>query len=101
MIGRGTTPTIRFDLSVINPSEIVVAFLTISQFDQKLVEKDFTDAATGQKYIEWNLSQEDTLKLGQTGEVEVQARYRTSDGQAYESKVFKVSVQKILHEGVI
>ena len=101
MIGRGTTPTIRFNLSIINPSEIVSAVMTIAQFGSVTVEKEYNTATIGETYIEWNLSQEDTLKIKQPGEVEIQARYRTSDGQAYESKVYTISVEKILHEGVI
>ena len=101
MIGRGTTPTIRFNLSVINPSEIVSAVMTIAQFGTNVVEKEFDTATVGESYIEWNLSQSETLSIKQPGEAEVQARYRTLDGQAYESKIYKVSVERILHEGVI
>ena len=101
MIGRGTTPTIRFTLNVISPNNIAAAVMTIAQFGVKLVEREYDTAVIGEHYIEWSLTQEETLTLGQSGEVEIQARYRVANGQAYESKIYTVAVQKILHEGVI
>ena len=101
MIGSGTTPTIRFELKIIDPAEIAYAVMTIAKCGAILVEKETEAAATGGSYIEWNLSQQETLDLGQNGEVEVQARYRLNNGQAYKSPCHTVKVDKLLHEGVI
>ena len=101
MIGSGTTPTIRFNLKVIDPADIAYAVMTIAKCGAILVEKETDTATFGESYIEWNLSQQETLELGQNGEVEIQARYRMNNEQAYKSPCHTVKVDKLLHEGVI
>ena len=101
MIGRGTTPTIRFTLNIVNPQEIAYAIMTIAEYGKTIIEKEFDAATIGENYIEWNLSQSETLSLGEEGNVEIQARYRTGAGLAYKSPCHRVPVDKLLHEGVI
>ena len=60
---KGTTPTIRYNFSSVTVSDIVVALLKITQAKGVQVVKDLEDATVGNKYLEWVLTQEETLSL--------------------------------------
>ena len=64
-IVRGTTPTIRFTYENVQVSDFVTAYLTIAQRDKTIIEKDISDSYVNSEknYIEWKLSQEETLLL--------------------------------------
>lgn len=100
MIPRGTTPTIRFAFNVIDVATIVVCYLTIQQGDLT-IEKDLSEATIGGGgYLEWSLTQEETLALGDDN-IDIQIRYRLGDGRALQSKIYTVHPSMILKEGVI
>lgn len=100
MIPRGTTPTIRFAFNTINVADIAVCYLTILQGKLK-IEKDLSEATVGGGgYLEWSLTQEETLALGDEN-IDIQIRYRLGDGRALESKIYTVHPAQILKEGVI
>lgn len=63
MIIRGTTPTIIFTFSEIDPSQITKAVLCIKQKCLAVITKDLTSAEVGDGTLSWTLSQEDTLSL--------------------------------------
>ena len=100
MITRGTTPTVRFTFSAVSVSEFDVAYLTIKQQGEKLIEKDLSAAETGEKYIEWTLTQEETLSMDEKSNLRIQCRYRIGS-QAYASEIFDVNPYDILKEEVI
>lgn len=78
-IVRGTTPTIRYTFSSVSVSNITVAKLLIEQGDIK-IEKGLSDATTGQGYLEWTLSQTDTLSLQDKKACRIRLDWKLQDG---------------------
>ena len=78
MIIRGTTPTITYTFSVVNPADITVACLTIKKGDAVLVEKTLEQAEVGQKSLSWTLTQEETLAV--KGSAEIMLNWKTIGG---------------------
>ena len=101
MIVRGTTPTIKVVFDQINVSTITAAYLTIKQNGRNIIEKDITDAETGQKYLQWTLTQQETISLDIKFVVEMQCRYKTTDGNAYATEVLTTNATDVLKDGVI
>ena len=103
MIARGTTPVIRVMYRVVDVSTIDVAYLTIKQ-GGVTIEKDIQDATVvhsgDNNYLEWSLTQEETLSLCSNCNVEMQVRCR-ANGEAYDSPINIAPVYRILKEGVI
>lgn len=97
---RGTTPTIRYTFKLIDVSDIVVAELRIQQVSV-IIDKTLQDAAVGEDYLEWKLSQAETLSLVSGVSVQIQLRYKTSDGNAYATKITNESPQRLLKDGEI
>lgn len=105
---RGTTPTLflelKTDLSLDNLAELWVTFKSIKGEKKREVTKSLEDEAIAvdaeHKTILVKLTQEDTLTLID-GTCDVQVRFRTIDDLAYASTVERVSVERILKEGVI
>ena len=101
-IVRGTTPTITFTITRVAISDITAAYLTIKQDTSVVViEKDLSDATTGENSMSWDLTQNDTLAIDAKKNVSIQIRYKTSAGKAYASKIYQVEGYKILKDGVI
>lgn len=99
---RGTTPTIRYTFRVVDPSKIVVAYLTMKQCGSIVVERDISTMTTGTGYVEWQLTQAETLELiSNNAPVDIQLRYRTQDGKAYASNHVKESIIEINKGGEI
>lgn len=100
MIARGTTPTIKYTFTIINPSDITVAYLTIKQ-GSVTIERDIDTATVNEDSIEWTLTQEETLALSTKTDALIQCRYKTGDGKAYITKTTKERPYDSLKEGVI
>lgn len=100
---RGTTPTIRYTFRVVDPSKIEVAYLTMKQCGGGIVvERDISTMATGTGYVEWQLTQAETLRLiSNNAPVDIQMRYRTVDGKAYATNHEKESIVEINKGGEI
>lgn len=77
---RGTTPTIRFTFSSVDPAEIVDAYMVIKQNDADVVKKELTDATVGATYLEWLLLQTDTLALAAGTPAQVCLDWLLGDG---------------------
>lgn len=109
MLTRGTTPTVRFTFQTLNPNIMRSCFLTIKQKDDLIVEKDLTQGRIGTEercghevyYVEWRLSQEETLRIDEKSTVDIQTRCLMDDNTAYASKVYTIRGYKVLKEGVI
>ena len=101
MIVRGTTPTIRFNLQNIDTSDIAAAYMTIAQNNATVIEKDLSQAVTGTGYIEFSLTQNDTLALDEKAIASVQLRCRNVLGDAYASKIYTFQPYDVLKETVI
>lgn len=100
-IVRGTTPTIRYTFDVVDPANIVTAYLSIKQRQGIIIERDQTTMTTNASSVEWTLTQEETLQLNDGLPCEVQMRYRTVDGKAYASLPKKEGIVDIIKEGEI
>lgn len=59
----GTTPTILFKFTDINPAEITVAVLTIKQGESTVIQRNIDTATVSEESLAWTLSQEETLEL--------------------------------------
>lgn len=100
MVPRGTTPTIRYTFSIVEVENIASAYLTIQQ-GSLVIEKSLADADVGDGYLEWNLSQSETLSLDEKENIEIQCKYKMTDGKVYTSKIYTTDVYKILKEDII
>lgn len=106
-IYRGTTPTLKFTLKNVNPTNITAAYLTINQGDTIIekggpkVEKNLSAATRGADYIQWKLTQADTLSLSPHVVADYQLRFKVSGGDAYESDHFIAKVIDANKEGEI
>lgn len=63
VIITGTTPSIRWVLEEVDPTDINTAYMTIKQNGQIVIEKTLSEASVGDNYLLWTLSQEETLSL--------------------------------------
>lgn len=68
---KGTTPTIEYKFSEIDPVEITSAALTLKQYNRKVIERDLSTAVLGEASLLWTLTQKETLRLKEdvSGEV--------------------------------
>lgn len=81
----GTTPTIIYKFSIVDPQDFIAAELTIKNKNSILLKKELTDATIGEDSISWTLTQEDTLGLG-TGSMTMMLNWLTADGTRGVSK---------------
>ena len=76
----GTTPTIKFVFSRIDPADIVTAILTIkNKSGETVLEKQLYEGNSYSNYISWLFSQEDTISLGK-GVFTAMCNWVTIDG---------------------
>lgn len=101
-IMRGTTPSITMTYRTVDVSTIVEAWLTIKQdVPQTVINKDLSAAEVGASTLTWYLTQEDTLRIKNGRNVQIQCRYLLQDGTAGGSAIYDVSPYDILRDGVI
>ena len=84
-IVRGTTPTIKFCYSTIDVNDITVAYLTIKQLKNTVIERDISTAFKDEHHIYWTLSQEETLLLSTKSSADVKCDWKTTLGLRGES----------------
>lgn len=65
-IVRGTTPTIRYTFSTVDPADISNAVLTIAQRGTARITKTLAAATVGEGTLSWTLTQAETLSLSKT-----------------------------------
>lgn len=97
---RGTTPTVAFSFHVVDPHDIAVAYLTISQRDKILIEREIDTATVGNNTLSWDLTQLETLKL-EKGKAVIECRYRAVSGKAYATETKYEDVEDVQKDGVI
>ena len=100
MITRGTTPKLKFLFKTVDVFEIAVAYLTVEQGDLK-IEKDLSAATVGDGYVEWELTQEETLQISADCNLKIQMRWKLDNGLAGASPINRVSPYEILKDGEI
>lgn len=107
MTRRGTTPTHIFKPKVRKTKEPLdlrsaqVVYMTYSQNDKTIFEKTKDDMEITEDTVTIHLTQEDTLRLCDRREVEIQCRVKFPNQEAPASCIIKTTVDKILKEGVI
>ena len=92
VIITGTTPSIRWVLEEINTSEIVVAYMTIKQNGQIVIEKDLSDAIVGENLLLWTLTQEETLRLATKQYAYIMCNWRRGENIRGASPTLKVMI---------
>lgn len=104
MIPRGTTPTIRHTFKRVDVSDITVAYMTIKQ-GSLTIEKTLSDATVvhneTDNYLEWKLTQAETLSVLEKVNVEEQCRWKLSDGTVGKSPVAILDPDRLVKEGEI
>lgn len=77
----GTTPTIKYKFKIVDVSEISEAILTIEDSKkQEKLRKTLDTATVGTDYIEWTLTQEETLSLGTGSALSMMLNWLTNSG---------------------
>ena len=101
MIGRGTTPIIEYLLEDIDPQNIVTAYVTITQDDKEVIERNIETMVRNESSVEWKLTREETLKLDPDENGIIQLRIKTSDGSAYAAEPSLLKFMPVNKDGVI
>jgi len=106
---RGTTPSLTINLDY-KRADIAAAWVSIAQNGTLLIDKtlesegvtieDVTDGTGTHAVITMTLTQSDTLQLSQ-GSAELQVRALMVDDTAAASNIAKLTVKRILKDGVI
>ena len=77
----GTTPTIKYKFSIVDPADFTEAILTIKDSRKQEKLRKTLDAATvGTDYVEWTLTQEETLNLGTGSPLSMMLNWLTHGG---------------------
>jgi hypothetical protein len=97
---RGTTPTLEFVLPF-DTSLLAEAFVTLAQGGTVVVDKSLKDCNCSGDLLTVRLTQEDTLKLDDKINTEIQIRAKTVSGDAIASNITTVDTERILKDGVI
>lgn len=77
----GTTPTIKYKFSIVDPADFSEAIMTIN--DSRKIEKlrkTLNEATVGNGFIEWTLTQEETLSLGTGSALSMMLNWLTTSG---------------------
>lgn len=103
---RGTTPTLCFTLPF-KTDTLSCAYVTFSKQGKVMnqgeciFEKTLDECCTDGNKLSVTLTQEETLKLDCTCNVEIQVRAKTKLGDALASNIITCDVGRILKDGVI
>lgn len=100
-IGRGCTPVIKVKLSV-DTEYITICHAAFSQRGLVVMVKTLADGVKKSgNVVEVYLSEDDTLSLDETADVDFQLRVGFNDGGRAKTQVFRLAVGRILEDGVI
>ena len=77
----GTTPAIRYTFKIVDPADFAEAILTIKDSrKQEKLRKTLETATVGTDYVEWTLTQEETLSLGTGSALSMMLNWLTNSG---------------------
>ena len=96
---RGTTPTIRYTFTEIDPADLTAAVLTIRQGNITL-EKDLTMAVRDEGSLAWELTQSETLAFTPTT-ARIRCNWLLNDGTRGASKVTTANIEDNDHDEVM
>ena len=97
---RGTTPKLEFTLPF-EVDQISEAYITFVQRDKVILEKSISECVVGEKTLQLQLTQEETLKLTAGCVTEIQIRVLMNSGDALASNIIRINTERILKDGVI
>ena len=97
---RGTTPTIKYTFNTVDVSDIRAAYLNIKKGSVDVLEKDISTALSGDNYLSWTFTQEETL-APPLGEISARVNWRKADGTRGASKKIVITVEQNSQEVVI
>lgn len=96
---RGTTPTIKYTFSTIQVSDLALAYLTIVQDGQTIIEHDLSEAIIGEADIAWTLTQAETLML--TRQASAMLNWKLADGTRGASEKATIQMSENYKDEVI
>ena len=97
---QGTTPTIIFNLPF-EVSTIENCEVYFGQNNTLLVTKGYNDCILSGTTLTVKLTQSDTLQFDPEEKLQIQARFRYSDGTAEATNITKIKVVDLLSESII
>lgn len=97
---QGTTPTIVFNLPF-EVSTIENCEIYFGQNDELLLTKGYNDCILSGTTMTVRLFQSDTLQFDPEEKLQIQARFRYSDGTTEATNITKIKVGDLLSEAVI
>lgn len=97
---RGTTPTLKFTLPF-DTGSIADGSISLAQCGNVIIDRTIKSWTLSNREIKITLTQGETLMLQPNINVEIQLRIRLSDGTALASKIFNVTVDRVLKDGEI
>lgn len=90
-IVRGTTPLIRYTFNSITVTDITTAYLVLRQ-GKDVVTKTLADCTVGDGFLDWVLTQEDTLALNDKRPCEICLDWLLNDGTRGVGRTAQVGV---------
>lgn len=90
---RGTTPTLIFTFSEIEPSDISVCYMLIKQKGQTIIEKTLSDGVVSSEGLSFTLTQTDTLSLCTNESAKVMLDWKTTGGVRGRSNIYDCLVK--------
>ena len=100
MITRGTTPTQKFNTSI-DLSSATVIYVSYKQHNKVVIERTVDNIVVTSTYLQFALTQEESLSLDDKVKVEIQIRAKFPNGTAVASNIIEADAGKILKGGVI
>ena len=97
---RGTTPTHTFSTDV-DLSDSSVLYVTYEQNNGIIVEVDKSRCSINENSVVTSLTQEETLKFQDCGDVLIQIRAGWSNGKRVASNIMRVPIERVIKDGVI
>lgn len=76
----GTTPTIEWTFTEVDPAQMTAAIFTVKQVGQKVIEKDLATATIDEGKMSWTLTQAESLQLAPGIQTEIFLDYVLQDG---------------------
>ena len=98
---RGTSPTHIFTTDIDLSEVIKDIYITYQQNKRTIVEKTNPSITIENKKISTELTQEETLRFSDQGNVKIQIRIKTKNDKPIASQVFVTTVNEILKDGMI
>ncbi len=97
---QGTTPTITFNLPF-DVSTIQNCEVYFGQNDELLVTKGYNDCVLDDQTLQVTLKQSDTLQFDPSEKLQIQIRFRYTDGSVDATEIIKGKIGDLLSDSII